>query len=255
MTSFTSCFTPARPTSASSSASSSSRGRAGRSSAAGVAFAVAAAAAVVEPAAGCRALRRLDGAEQHAAEPLDGGQLVLGGVEVDGRHREGDLDGVRVVRRGRGPSRPWRRPPGAPRTWPTAAPRSRAGRRRGPSRAASAGVAPASWVSSSGPNAPRTSQSSSSLTRRSMATRPQTRLNASSATSPRRRSTGTEANPRLTASREAVTSSMKRRVGSTSDSLIRSLTHSLRARPAHRRRSAVVPMAQSLPPVGREDRR
>ena len=59
-------------------------------------MAVAAAAAVVAAGTGCRArLHRLDGAEQHAAEALDGGQLVLGGVEVDGGHRERDLDGVR----------------------------------------------------------------------------------------------------------------------------------------------------------------
>ena len=64
-----------------------------------------------------------------------------------------------------------------------------------------------------GPNVPRTSQSSSSLTRRSIVTSPQTRLKASSATSPRRRSACTEATPRLTSSREAVTSSMKRRLG------------------------------------------
>ena len=112
----------------------------------------------------------------------------LGGVEVDGRDRERDLDGVRVVAARVAPSRPWRRRRAAPRTSPTAASaKSRCASTRPESRSA-AGVAPASCVSSSGPNAPRTSQSSSSLTRRSIATSPHTRLNASSATSPRRRS-------------------------------------------------------------------
>ena len=105
VTSFTSCFTPSSPTRASSSASSSSSGRAGGSSVAGVALAAAAAAAVVawRPAGLPGRLHRLDGAEQHAAEPLDGGQLVLGGVEVDGGDRERQLDGVR-----RSSARAWR---------------------------------------------------------------------------------------------------------------------------------------------------
>ena len=146
---------------------------------------------------------------------------ALGGVEVDGGDRERDLDGVRRSSRGRGAEPAlasaasstsniadgW----SAKSRWASTSPESRR----------AAGVAPASWVSSSGPNAPSTSHSSSSLTRRSIATSPHTRLKASRATSlaklarphrrPRRGSP-----PRGT----RVTSSMKRRVGSTSDSLI-----------------------------------
>ena len=97
---------------------------------------------------------------------------VLGGVEVDGGDRERDLDGGRVVACGRGRSRPAGRRRAAPRTWPTVGRRSlRCASTRPESRSA-CGVAPASCVSSSGPKAPSTSQSSSSLTRRSIGHQP-----------------------------------------------------------------------------------
>ena len=47
-------------------------------------------------------LHLLDGAEEHPAEALDGRQLAVGRVEVDGGHREGDLDRRGVVAAGVG---------------------------------------------------------------------------------------------------------------------------------------------------------
>jgi hypothetical protein len=82
VTSLTSRLAPSRPMRSSSSASSSSIGLGGGSG---------------DRLRRARLLRLGEGPQEHPPERLDGLELRLGGVEVDGRHREGEVDGPLVV--------------------------------------------------------------------------------------------------------------------------------------------------------------